>query len=160
MARQRRAIGGVGMSRLSSKAVGAVVALLVVGAMGVWATHVVRADDDVRRLEWQGTSVDVPLTWPERNPSQWCRGRGDPGPSWFLPGPTTLVGCEPFTTGYGVTFRPDLPDEQLHEEHSYGGDYPPRAWVAVVRPDVEQDYGVLVVMENREDAEQIIATIE
>lgn len=137
---------------------GAGVLVLLVAAVVVTAVFKARGEDD-RVLEWQGTTVEVPIEWREGSPDQWC-GRRPGQATWFLPGPTTYAGCEFYRTGYGVTFREGVPSEALHQEHPYGGDYPPRSWVALVRADPQDEWAVLVVVDERETAQRIIDSIE
>lgn len=135
--------------------VGAALLLAVAGAV---SAVLLSREPDVRVLEFAGTQVSVPATWPEGDPSQWCR-RDSLGPTWSAPSPTTLVGCDP-STGYGVTFRRTLASTELDQHHVYGGEYPGSAWVAMVRANESDEWGVLVVTETRAEAQAIIDTIE
>ena len=132
-----------------------VVALIVLGMCFLLGRS---SPDSVRTVSYQGHSFEVPKTWPPGHPSQWC-GRKDLTPTYYVPSPTTLAGCEP-EYGYGVAFV--APRETLALEEVVGVDDEFRAgsWVAVHNFEDLPDWSLLVIARTEMEAKSILASIK
>lgn len=128
--------------------------LLAALALGGGLVLSLSRGEDLRTVRWANHSVEVPAEWPQRNLFQWCRSDGET-PTWSVPGPTTLVGCEP-RTGYGAAFVAKREASELQQRTD--DEFPDGAWVVVENFEDMPNWSLLIVGRSQDEAAALLAS--